>query len=63
MIMLHKDSYIKDMLITDLVIGFVIALGYNQSISPKSLLEGLVISIIIFLVSLLFLTLEERKKQ
>lgn len=50
------------MLITDLVIGFVIALGYNQSISPKSLLEGLVISIIIFLVSLLFLTLEERKK-
>lgn len=62
MIMLHKDSYIKDMLITDLVIGFVIALGYNQSISPKSLLEGLVISIIIFLVSLLFLTLEERKK-
>ena len=62
MIMLHKNSYIKDMLITDLVIGFVIALGYNQSISPKSLLEGLVISIIIFLVSLLFLTLEERKK-
>lgn len=62
MIMLHKDSYIKDMLITDLVIGFVIALGYNQSISPKSLLEGLVISVTIFLVSLLFLTLEERKK-
>ena len=62
MIMLHKNSYIKDMLITDLVIGFVIALGYNQSISPKSLLEGLVISIIIFLVSLLFLKLEERNK-
>ena len=62
MIMLHKNSYIKDMLITDLVIGFVIALGYNQSISPKSLLEGLGISIIIFLVSLLFLTLEERNK-
>lgn len=62
MIMLHKDSYIKDMLITDLVIGFVIALGYNESISPKALLEGLVISIIIFLVNLLFLTLEERKK-
>lgn len=60
--MLHKNSYIKDMLITDLVIGFVIALGYNQTVSPKSLLEGLVISIIIFLVSLLFLTLEERKK-
>lgn len=60
--MLHKNNYIKDLLITDLVIGFVIALGYNQSISPKSLLEGLVISIIIFLVSLLFLTLEERNK-
>ena len=58
----HKNNYTKDLLITDLVIGFVIALGYNQAVSPKSLLEGLVISVIIFLVSLLFLTLEERKK-
>ena len=60
--MLHKNNYTKDLLITDLVIGFVIALGYNQAVSPKSLLEGLIISMVIFLVSLLFLTLEERNK-
>ena len=60
--MLHKNNYTKDLLITDLVIGFVIALGYNQAVSPKSLLEGLIISMVIFLVSLLFLTLEEREK-
>lgn len=57
---MHKNSYIKDLLITDMVIGFVIAVGYNQIISPKSLLEGAVISVVIFLVSLLFLMLEER---
>lgn len=60
--MLHKNNYTKDLLITDLVIGFVIALGYNQAVSPKSLLEGLIVSMVIFLVSLLFLTLEEREK-
>ena len=60
--MRHKNNYINDMLITDLVIGFIIALGYNQAVSPKSLLEGLIISMVIFLVSLLFLTLEERNK-
>ena len=58
----HKNNYTKDLLITDLVIGFIIALGYNQAVSPKSLLEWLIISMVIFLVSLLFLTLEERNK-
>ena len=54
----HTESYLT----TTALIGFIVAFGYNQSISPKSILEGAVLTAVIFGSGIAWSIIEERNK-
>ena len=55
-------KHIEGYLATTALIGFIVAFGYNQSISPKSILEGAVLTAVIFGSGVAWSIIEERKK-
>lgn len=54
----HTEGYFA----TTALIGFIVAFGYNQSISPKSILEGVVLTAVIFGSGIAWSIIEERNK-
>ena len=55
-------KHIEGYLATTALIGFIVSFGYNQSISPKSVVEGFVLTAIIFGSGIAWSIIEERNK-
>ena len=55
----HTEGYFA----TTALIGFLTAFGYNGTVSPKSVVEGLVLTAIIFGSGITWSLIEERSKQ
>lgn len=54
----HAEGYFA----TTALIGFLTAFGYSGTVSPKSILEGVVLTAVIFGSGIAWSIIEERKK-
>ena len=54
----HAEGYFA----TTALIGFLTAFGYNGTVSPKSILEGVVLTAVIFGSGIAWSIIEERNK-
>lgn len=57
-----KCKYTEGYLATTALIGFLTSFGYNGTVSPKSVVEGFVLTAIIFGSGVAWSIIEERNK-